>query len=574
MPIDQRDTKQFDGSEIAVIGMAGRFPGANTIEEYWDNLCAGRESVSFFTDKELLESGVDPALLKKTEYVKARPIIEHIADFDSTFFGFSPLEANFIDPQHRLFLECVWQAIETAGYNPEEYPGAISVFAGASMNSYLHNNIYANPEAMAAAGSFQGALLNNVSSLTTLIAYKLNLKGACYSVQTFCSTSLVAVHLACQNLLNYECDLAVAGGVSVVVPQQTGYPYEEGLILSPDGHCRPFSDDAQGTLFGNGLGVVVLKRLEDALADGDAIDAIIIGSAVNNDGSLKASYAAPSIEGQKNVIIEALANAAINPETISYVEAHGTGTALGDPTEIAALTKAFRSMTPKNGFCAIGSVKGNIGHLDVAAGVAGLIKTVLALKNRQIPPSINFNQPNPNINFSDSPFFVNSRLTDWNDNQSPRRAGISSFGVGGTNAHMILEEAPRLPPPTLSRRKDTVLLLSAGTPAALEKMQSNLHDFLESNPTTDLSDIAYTLQLGRKAFNHRRMFVCQGMANALSTIQPDASAPAAGRYQDKRDQPIVFMFSGQGSQYVNMGRELYTTEKVFQEHVDSCAEIL
>src|ERR1700733_9953467 len=369
-------TNRWSGSESAIVGMAGRFPGAPNVESLWNVFRDGVEAVTFFTDEQLLESGVDPEVLRDPPYVKAGFPMEGVDSFDSSFFGFSPREAAGIDPQHRLFLECVWEAIETAGYDAERFKGAISVFAGTSMSSYLFNNLFANPDTFASSGMQQSFLSNMKDSLATMIAYKLNLKGACYTVSTFCSTSLVAVHLACQSLLNFECDMAVAGGVRIAVPQNTGYWYEEGLIASPDGHCRPFDAGAQGTVFGNGLGAVVLKRLKDALADGDRIEAVILGSATNNDGSLKVGYTAPSVTGQAEVIVEACANADVSPESISYVETHGTATALGDTTEMAALTRAFRSGTQKKTFCAIGSAKSNLGHLDVAAGVTGLLKTV------------------------------------------------------------------------------------------------------------------------------------------------------------------------------------------------------
>ncbi len=565
--------EQLDGSEIAVIGMAGRFPGAQSIDAFWNNLRDGVESITFFTDEQLKASGVNPEALSNANYVKARPVLEDVGLFDAPFFGFSPREAAAIDPQHRLFLECVWEAIETAGYDAESYKGAISVYAGASMSSYLTNNLYANPEAMALVGRLQTSLSNSGDSLTTRIAYKLNLKGACYSVQTFCSTSLVAVHVACQSLLNYECDMAAAGGVSIYVPQNTGYLYQEGLIVSPDGHCRAFDAKARGTVFGNGLGVVVLKRLEDALADGDHIDAMIKGSATNNDGSLKVSYTAPSVDGQTEVIVEALADAGVDPETITYVETHGTGTALGDPTEVTALTQAFRSGTRKKGFCAIGSVKTNIGHLDRASGVTSLIKTILALKHKEIPPSLHFEKPNPNIDFENSPFYVNSKLSEWKSDGSPRRAGVSSFGVGGTNAHVIVQEAPVLEPSNASRSHQ-LLVLSAKTSSALETATKNLITYFKQHPELKLPDAAYTLQVGRKAFSHRRIIVCQNVNDAVSALEATDPRQMLTVYQERRNPPVVFMFSGQGAQYVNMGLELYRTESQFQKQIDRCSEIL
>ena len=563
----------WNGSEIAIIGMAGRFPNAPSVEALWNNLRDGVESVTFFTDEQLLSSGVDPQTLQDERYVKAGFVIDGIESFDAGFFGFSPREAAGMDPQQRLFMQCVWEAIETAGYDAERFRGAIGLFAGASMSSYLFNNLLANPDAFALAGMQQSFLSNMKDSLATLIAYKLNLKGACYTVSTFCSTSLVAVHLACQNLLNFECDMAVAGGVRVNVPQQAGYWYEEGLIASPDGHCRPFDNDAQGTVFGNGLGAVVLKRLKDALADGDHIDAVILGSATNNDGSLKVGYTAPSVTGQSEVIVEALTNADVSPEAISYVETHGTATALGDTTEMTALTRAFRSGTQKKGFCAIGSAKSNLGHLDVAAGVTGLIKTVLALKNKQIPPTLHFKKPNENIDFAGSPFYVNAALTEWKSNGMPRRAGVSSFGIGGTNAHVILQEAPAIGSPDASRPHQ-LLVLSAKTKPALEAATRNAVEFFKSRRDLNLADAAFTLQSGRRAFNHRRAIVCQDLQDAIGALETPDSDRVATAYQDKRDPPVTFLFPGSGTQYVGMGADLYRTESVFREQVDHCARLL
>jgi len=565
--------EHYDGSEIAVIGMACRFPGAGGTETFWRNLQKGVEAITFFSDEELNSSGVNPKALEDSRYVKARPILEDVEMFDAAFFGFNPREASIIDPQHRLFLECVWQAIESAGYDTERYEGLISLFAGASMSTYLLNNLYANPEAMALSGEFPSYLYNTQDSLATGIAYKLNLKGACYTVQTFCSTSLVALHLACQSLLNFECDMAVTGGVSVTVPQPTGYWYHEGMIVSPDGHCRPFDADANGTIFGNGLGAVVLKRIEDALSEGDHIEAVIRGSATNNDGALKVSYTAPSVTGQATVVAEALAAAGVEPHTVSYVETHGTGTVLGDPTEIAALTKAFRAGTEQNGFCALGSVKSNFGHLDAAAGVAGLIKTILALKHRMIPPSLHFERPNPEIDFKNTPFFVNAELTEWKRGDTPLRAGVSSFGVGGTNAHVVLEESPR-PTPSGASRPHQLLVISAKTAAALNKATDRLAAFFEKNPEINPADTAYTLQTGRRAFNHRRTIVCRNVNDATAVIRGSQPRQIQTAYQERRNPPVVFMFSGQGSQYVNMAKELYRTEAVFREHIDGCAQIL
>jgi acyl transferase domain-containing protein len=560
---------RWSGAEIAIIGMAGRFPGAPNVKKFWDNLRDGVDSLTVFTDEELLATGVDPAVLENPSYVKANYIIDSFDQFDAAFFGFSPRLAAGTDPQRRLFLECVWEAIEAAGYSTERYDGPISVFAGSTMSSYLFNNLCANPEALSADSFY----MNQPDSLATLVGFKLNLRGACYNVGAFCATSLVAVHLASQSLLSYECDMAVAGGVHVHSPHKAGYFYEEGAVYSPDGHCRPFDAKAQGTVFGSALGVVVLKRLKDALADGDRIDALILGSATNNDGSQKVNYYAPSVTGQAEAIVEALAVAGVEPDTIGYVEAHGTGTALGDPIEVAALNRAFVGGKRKRGTCALGSIKGNIGHVDAAAGISGLIKTILMLKNRQIPPTVNFQEPNPDIDFESGPFYVNSTLSEWKSNGAPRRAGVSSFGFGGTNVHVVLQEAPE-PEPSGPSRPHQLLLLSAKTASALEAATGNMIAFLQDHPDLNLADAAYTMKVGRTPFNHRRVAVCLSKEDAVAVLEAPDSTRRATAHQDKRDPGITFMFSGQGAQYAGMGSELYRTEREFRESVDQCAEIL
>ncbi|MDZ8261484.1 polyketide synthase [Nostoc sp. ChiQUE01b] len=562
-----------DRDEIAIIGMAGRFPGANKIDSFWQNLRYGVESISFFTDEELISAGVDSELLKNPNYVKANGTLENIDLFDASFFGFSPREAEITDPQHRLFLEAVWEALENAGYNSETYSGKIGLFAGVAASSYLLSNLYPNRDLLESVDYYQVLIGNDKDFLPTLVSYKLNLKGPSINIQTACSTSLVAVHLACQSLLNGESDIALAGGVTVGAQQKTGHHYQQGGIQSPDGHCRAFDAQAQGTIGGNGLGVVVLKRLEDAIVDGDYIHAVIKGSAVNNDGSLKVGYTAPSVDGQREVILEALALASVEPETISYVETHGTGTILGDPIEIKALTQAFRASTNKKGFCAIGSVKTNVGHLDTAAGVTGLIKTVLALKHKQIPPSLHFEKPNSQIDFANSPFYVNTKLTEWKSNGTPRRAGVSSFGIGGTNAHVILEEAPAIKTSDPSRPWQ-LLTVSAKTSTALETATTQLHDYLEQNPDTLLPDVAYTLQVGRRAFDYRRIIVCHDRDDAVKSFNSQNPQSIFSHHHKPGHCPIIFMFSGQGSQYANMGRELYQVEPTFKKHVNNCALIL
>ncbi|HEY6186084.1 MAG TPA: amino acid adenylation domain-containing protein [Pyrinomonadaceae bacterium] len=560
-----------EATEIAIIGMAGRFPQARSIEQFWQNLRDGVESVSFFSDAELLSAGVDPQLLKHPNYVKAGVFLEDIDQFDALFFGYNPREAEAMDPQHRLFLECAWEALERAGYDAERYGSPIGVFAGAGPNAYLHN-LYSHPEIVEAVGELQVAIGNEKDHLPTHVSYKLNLRGPSVAVQAACSTSLVAVHLACRSLLNDECRMALAGGVTLSL-QKSGYVYHEGGISSPDGHCRAFDQSAQGTIGGSGVGIVVLKRLQDALADGDTIHAVIKGSAINNDGSAKVGYAAPSVEGQAEVIRAAQAASGINPETIGYIEAHGTGTKLGDPIEVAALTEVFRAATDKKGFCAIGSLKTNMGHLDAAAGVGGLIKTVLALEHELIPPTLHFEQPNPALDLDNSPFFVNKDLTEWKSGDGPRRAGVSSFGIGGTNAHVILEEAPPAEPSS-PRRPWQVLTLSAKTGTALDQATANLADHLRRHPHANLADVAYTLQTGRKTFGHRRVVVCREIEDALSaldTLDPQRVFTSEG---DAPGGEVVFMFPGQGAQYVNMGLELYRQEPLFREQVDLCCEML
>lgn len=562
-----------DKDEIAIIGMAGRFPDANNIDSFWQNLQNAVESIHFFTDEELASRGVDLTLLNNNQYVKAGTVLEDIELFDASFFGFTPRDAEITDPQHRIFMECVWEALENAGYDSETYTGQISLFAGTTVSNYLLSNLYPNQDFIKSADTFQIFIGNDKDHLPTQISYKLNLKGPSINVQTTCSTSLVGVHLACQSLLNGESDIALAGGVSIQVPQKTGYLYTEGGINSPDGHCRAFDAQAQGTIFGSGLGVVVLKRLEDAVADGDCIHALIKASAINNDGSLKVGYTAPSVDGQREVILEALALAGVEPETINYIEAHGTATPLGDPIEITALTQAFRSSTDEKGFCAIGSVKTNIGHLNTAAGVTGLIKTVLALKNRQIPASLHFQEPNPQIDFANSPFYVNNKLSEWKTNGTPRRAGVSSFGIGGTNAHVILEEAPIIEGSSPSRPYQ-LLLLCAKTSTALDTATVQLGDYLEQNPDIKLPDVAYTLQVGRRDFDYRRMVICQDLDDAVQLLHSQDPQHILSHHHKLGNTQVIFMFSGQGSQYANMGRELYEVESTFTQHVDICAEIL
>ena len=557
---------------IAIVGMTGRFPGAPNLEVFWRNVRDGVESISFFSDAELLEAGVAPALLQSPHYVKAGAPLADIEQFDAGFFGFNPREAAATDPQHRLFLECAWEALEYAGYDPATYAGLIGVYAGSGVNPYALGSMAAD------ATQVQTLISGDKDFLTTRVSYKLNLKGPSVAVQTACSTSLVAVQLACQGLQTYQCDMALAGGVSIAFTQKTGYLYQEEGILSPDGHCRAFDAQAQGAVAGDGVGIVALKRLEDALADRDAIYAIIRGAAINNDGAVKVGFTAPSVGGQAEVIAMAQAMAGVDVETITYIEAHGTGTALGDPIEIAALTEAFRAHTQKKGFCAIGSLKTNIGHVNAAAGIAGLIKTVLMMQHRQLPPSLHFTEPNPAIDFANSPFYVNRALADWPTGDTPRRAGVSSFGIGGTNAHVVLEEAAAAPASTASRPHQ-LLALSARSEAALEAATANLTADLKraGGEAQHLADVAYTLQTGRRAFSHRRMAVCQGVEEAIDILETGDSkrlVSGSSPVQEGKPADIAFLFPGQGAQYVGMGAELHRCEPVFRDWVDHGAACL
>lgn len=559
-------------SEVAVVGFAGRFAGARNTEEFWRNLRDGVESITFFTREELLTSGVEPEQLDTPEYVLAKGILEDVDLFDAAFFDFSPREAEMLDPQHRVMLECAVEAFEHAGYYPENFKGRVGVYTGVSAGSYLSVNLSSHEDLIERVGSYQVDIGNHGEFVPTTISFKLNLKGPSINIQTACSTSLVAVHVACQSLLNGECDMALAGGASISFPHKEGYVYQEEGILSPDGHCRTFDAEARGTVGGEGAALVVLKRLVDALADGDTIHAVIKGSAVNNDGSLKIGYTAPSINGQAEVVADALAMAGVNAESIDYVEAHGTATALGDPVEIAALTQAF-NVEAKN-FCAIGSVKTNLGHLDAAAGVAGLIKTILALKHAQIPPSLHYTTPNPQIDFANSPFIVNDKLVEWKRGVTPRRAGISSFGIGGTNAHVVVEESPLTESSPTTASPLQLLLLSAKSSSALDAATENLTEYLKHNSDANLADVAYTLQLGRGGYSHRRFLVCKDRNDALAALEGRDSSRLFTLVHEPKHRPVVFMFPGQGTQYVGMGRELYQNEPIFREYIDLCAEQL
>jgi acyl transferase domain-containing protein/thioesterase domain-containing protein/acyl carrier protein len=565
---------QYSG-DIAIVGMSVNVPGAEGVQTYWNNLRNGIESIVPLDRDALLDAGVPATTLADPNYVPHAALLEGFADFDAEFFGFSPKEAAILDPQHRKFLEVAWGAMENAGHPPESLSEPIGVYAGCGMGSYFYFNICSNPGLVDEVGMF---LLrhtgNDKDFLTTRVSHIFDLKGPSVNIQTACSTSLVAVHYACKALRSGECGMALAGGVTIDMPQGRGYLYKENEILSPDGHCHAFDHRAQGTVFGSGAGAVALRRLEDAQADGDHIWAVIKASAINNDGADKAGYLAPSVGGQASAIRQALDAADISAETIDYVECHGTGTYLGDPIEVSALTEAFRDSTKAQGYCRIGSVKTNIGHLDTAAGIAGLVKTSLGLKHREIPPSLSYEAPNPAIDFDGSPFKVNDRLTPWNSHSGPRRAGINALGVGGTNAHVILEEAPARGPSEDSDFPFHVLCLSGQSKAALNANATALADYLEANPEVDLADVAYTLKQGRRGFGKRRVLVAETATQAAALLR--AGDPRQVFDHDRLgDAPeVVFSFPGGGAQYAGMARDLYETEPVFADWMDRGLEHL
>jgi phthiocerol/phenolphthiocerol synthesis type-I polyketide synthase E len=536
--------------------MACRFPGAQTPEELWNNLVGGVESISRLGQ-------LDAA----TGYQATCGVVENADRFDAAFFGYAPREALLLDPQHRVFLECSWAALEDAGYDPARYPGAIGVYAGSSHTQYP-SVLLSQRHRLGAVSEFQIRIATGMDFLTTRVAYKLGLTGPAITVQTGCSTSLVAIHLAAQALLAGDCDMALAGGVTLHVPAEPG-EYTDGGILSRDGHCRAFDAAANGTVGGDGAGVVVLRRLADAVADGDHIRAVLRGSAVNNDGFDKIGYTAPSIEGQARVVRAAQLIAEVAPETVTYIEAHGTGTPLGDPIEIAALTKAFQQGTDRRGFCRIGSIKTNIGHTDAAAGVAGFIKTVLALQHRELPPSLHFNAPNPEIDLAGSPFVIPTCRTPWEAAATPRRAGVSSLGIGGTNAHVVLEEWPE--PPADPGPPRHLLVVSAKTRSALDAATERLAEHLHRNPDIALGDAAWTLQVGRQEQRYRRFVVAERAVDAAAGL---AEASSAGMMGAVAESPsVVFLFPGQGGQHVGMARDLYQHQPAFAAAIDECAEL-
>ncbi|HEX7840036.1 MAG TPA: type I polyketide synthase, partial [Kofleriaceae bacterium] len=563
------DAAERTGLELAIIGMAGRYPGARNLDELWRNLCDGVESITFFDRDALERAGTDPEIMAQPGFVGAKGVLDDIDRFDAELFGYTPAEAERMDPQIRVFHQCVWEALETAGYDPGRTPSAIGVFAGASPN-LRWQLLTALGTGGDAAESMAAQQLSDRDYLCSLVAYRLGLRGPVYQVQTACSTSLVAIHLACQALLGGECKLAVAGGVHVTLPHVAGHVHEPGNVLSVDGRCRPFDAEASGTVEGNGCGVVVLKLLEDALRDGDTIRAVIRGTAVNNDGGDKVGYAAPSVEGQARVIRAAYEVAGVAPASVGYIEAHGTATALGDPIEVEALRLAFGDAAAR---CGLGSIKGNIGHTGMAAGVAGLIKAVLCLEHGVLPPTVHFRTPNPKIAFSGTPFHVVSRLTPWERTRAPRRAGVSSFGIGGTNAHVVLEEAPPPSERAAGRRAWHVLPLTARTSHGVRQIGSQLAAALEARPDAALADVAFTLQVGRKPQRWRDAVVCDSLDAArrsLAALAGDGNATEVPQAEPR----VVWMFSGQGSQYVGMGRGLDADEPVFHRALARCFETL
>ncbi|MHB8139314.1 MAG: type I polyketide synthase [Smithellaceae bacterium] len=559
---------------IAVVGLAGRFPQAANVEQFWANLVAGKDCFTEFTIDQIVADGISRTIVEQSDYVRRAPVLENPAGFDAKLFKYSPKEAELIDPQQRIMLECAWESLENAGYDPHRYPGLIGIWAGIGLNNYFLKNIISRGSFEEIADS-QAIISNEKDYMATRIAYKLNLRGPAMVVQTACSSSLVAVSMACQALLTYQCDMALAGAVFLQSPRARGYLYHEGDIFSPDGFCRAFDKAANGTVLGEGCGLVVLRRLEDAVTDGDNILAIIRGYAVNNDGSARAGYTAPGVKGQTELVTMAQTMAGVRAEEVSYIEAHGTGTQLGDPIEVSALTQVFRQTTAERGFCGLGSVKNNIGHLDVAAGIAGLIKTICALRNRQLPPTINFAEPNPELRLSESPFFVVDKLTDWCQPRHGRRiAGVSSFGMGGTNAHIILEEYTGQTDTRQSLRPWHLLPVSAATPDALNAAAANLSNHLKSKTDANIADTAWTLAAGRIPLRYRRCVVGDSTASAAVRLaEPNALYGIEGD-ADGGKRPIVFLCSGQGTQYPGMGAELYQAEPVFRGAMNECNRLL
>ncbi|MFF0018028.1 type I polyketide synthase [Streptomyces sp. NPDC005374] len=559
------DTRE---SDVAIVGMACRFPGAENTERFWQNLCDGTQTATYFTDEELLAAGVSPESVADPQYVKVGQILPDIDMFDADLFRIPQDEAEVLDPQQRIFLECALTALEDAGCDPDRYTGAIGVYAGVGLNAYALHNLAERFRAASDVERYRLMIASDKDFLATRVSYKLGLRGPSVNVGTACSTSLVAVHLACLALLGGECDAALAGSAHIRFPQQHGYLHQPGMIFSPDGRCRPFDAKAQGTVIGSGAGVVILKRLTDALADGDRVHAVIKGSAINNDGALKASYTAPSVQGQASVITDALSVADCGPETISYVEAHGTGTALGDPIEVAALNAAFAAADAGHS-CALGSVKSNIGHLDTAAGMAGLIKTSLMLRHARLVPTLDFEAPNPEIPFSEGPFYVNTEVCEWPAGVGLRRAGVSAFGIGGTNAHVVLEEAPAQHVPDAPGRP-ALLLMSASTPVAAGRAASDLSRHLRRHPGTPLRDVAGTLALGRRVHPHRSFVVATDTRDAAMALAVGGRDRVPTGEVTQQVEAVAFVCTGSSPDGGAHAVALYEQSSAFRTAVDDC----
>ncbi|HVQ92032.1 MAG TPA: SDR family NAD(P)-dependent oxidoreductase [Mycobacteriales bacterium] len=556
---------------IAIVGLACRVPGAGDAREFWRNLVDGVESVTFTSLDEQRALGRPDHLVDDPAYVPAAPVLAGFDEFDAALFDMTRREAQLADPQHRLFLELAYTALQDAGYDPARYPGDVGVYGGTGTDDYQWQYVRANPKVLAASGGLSTSVGNNPDYVATLVSYKLNLRGPSFTLHTACSTSLVAFHLACEALRNGECDMALAGGVCIELPHGGGYVYHDGGITSPDGHCRPFDARAAGTVWGSGGGMTVLKRLADAIADRDDIRAVVLGNAVNNDGAAKVGFTAPSKDGQAQVVGQALGLAGIDPRTVTYVEAHGTGTALGDPIEVAALSSVYARDTTDRGWCGIGSVKSNLGHLSQAAGVVGLIKTVLAMQHGVLPPTLHYEQPNPAIDFDAGPFYVNAVRSRWRTGGGPRRAAVSSFGIGGTNAHVVLQQAPELDRPRGEPRPAHLLPVSARTPTALAAAVDRLAAHLREHPDAELADVSYTLRTGRVGYPHRAVVVAHDAADAAAALADRKRLHTAAGAGAPR---VAFLFSGQGAQYAGMGAELYRHEPAFRAAVDECADVL
>ena len=573
------DAENEQAGQYAIVGMAARMPGASDLGQFWDNLVNGRESITFFTPEEL-DSTLDPRDLADPNYVPARGIIQDADHFDARFFRTPPRNAELTCPQQRIMLELAWTALEDAGIIPNKSDQTIGVWAGTYSTSYLTKNILTNPELVRQTGEFQVGVYNEKDYIATRVAHALNLTGPAINVNTACSTSLVALIEACKSLDAGHCDVAIAGGASVTFPQNSGHLHQTGSIFTPDGHCRPFDAAGAGTLFSDGAGAVVVRRLEDAIASGDRIYAVVKGFGINNDGGEKASFSAPSISGQSNAVAMAYEMADVDPKSIGYIEAHGTATPIGDPIEVSALRRVFendQTADAEKQYCAIGSVKGNIGHTVAAAGVAGLIKVAMSLHDQQIPGTLHFEKPNPQIDIENSPFYVCDSLTPWKRGQQPRRGGVSSFGVGGTNAHILLEEAPQVCDSKDACKADAdqasnelpawILPVSGKTEDALAANVDNLAKHLssdESNPG-HLANTAQTLQLGRDEFVYRAAIVSDSTSDAASVLNAKKAPSYMKRKASSTPRDVVFMFPGQGSQYVRMGKNLYDHSEIFKQ---------